>query len=285
DAQPRPDGSLRRTGELARRFRIHDAQRGLEHPHLHLPPLRDRPGPSHDDAGAVDLRADRARRGVYDHGAGGEGISRQGNINIKPVSNRASQWEAIMSISRRDVLAGAGALAATAASGSAMAQSFAFKPNQRYPEPSLEILDPGFLKYRIYSSTVEQIASGMRWSEGPAYFPEGGYLLWSDIPNNRIMKYNERDNSVTVFRSPSNFANGNTRDRQGRLVTCEHSVTRRITRTEKNGKITVLADKFEGKRLNAPNDIVVKSDDTIWFTDPPFGILGDWEGFKATPEQ
>ncbi len=190
-----------------------------------------------------------------------------------------------MSMSRRDILAGAGAFAASAASGSAMAQSFAFKPNQRYPEPSLEILDPSFLKYRIYSSTVEQVASGMRWAEGPVYFPDGGYLLWSDIPNNRIMKYDEKDGSVSVFRSPSNFANGNTRDRQGRLVTCEHSVTRRITRTEKDGKITVLADSFEGKRLNAPNDIVVKSDDTVWFSDPPFGILGDWEGFKATPEQ
>src|SRR5262249_56907392 len=94
-----------------------------------------------------------------------------------------------------------------------------------------------------------------------------------------------RDGNVSVFRSPSNFANGNTRDRQGRLVTCEHSVTRRITRTEKNGKITVLADSFEGKRLNAPNDIVVKSDDTIWFTDPPFGILGEWEGKKEKAEQ
>jgi len=190
-----------------------------------------------------------------------------------------------MGISRRDVLDGAGAIAATAATGSAMAQSFAFKPNQRYPDPALEILDPSFLKYRIYSSTIEQIASGMRWAEGPAYFPEGGYLLWSDIPNNRIMKYSEQDNVVSVFRSPSNFANGNTRDRQGRLVSCEHSVTRRITRTEKNGKITVLADKFEGKRLNAPNDIVVKSDDTIWFTDPLFGINGEWEGSRARPEQ
>ena len=190
-----------------------------------------------------------------------------------------------MTISRRQILTGGAACAATAIAGGASAQSFPFKPNQRYPEPALEILDPSFLKYRIYSSTVEQLASGMRWAEGPVYFPDGGYLLVSDVPNNRIMKYSEKDSSFTVFRSPSNFANGNTRDRQGRLVTCEHSVTRRITRTEKNGKITVLAENFEGKRLNAPNDIVVKSDDTIWFTDPPFGINGDWEGFKAKPEQ
>ncbi len=190
-----------------------------------------------------------------------------------------------MTVSRRSVLKGIGAGAASALAKPALAQSFSYQPNQRYPDPAIEILDPSFLKYRLYSSSVEMLGSGMRWAEGPAYFPDGGYLLLSDIPNNRIMKYNEREGSFTVFRSPSNFANGNTRDREGRLVTCEHSVTRRITRTEKNGKITVLADSFEGKRLNAPNDIVAKSDDTIWFTDPLFGILGDWEGFKATPEQ
>ena len=184
------------------------------------------------------------------------------------------------------MLASIGASLATAAvSHKAGAQSFAFRPNQRYPDPAVEILDPSFAKYRLYSSTLEQVATGMRWAEGPVYFPEGGYLLCSDIPNNRIMKYSEKDGSFTVFRSPSNYANGNTRDRQGRLVTCEHSVTRRITRTEKNNKITVLADKYEGKRLNAPNDIVVKSDDTIWFSDPTFGINGDWEGNKEKPEQ
>ena len=160
-----------------------------------------------------------------------------------------------------------------------------FRPNQRYPDPAVEILDPSFTKYRIYSSTLEQVATGMRWAEGPVYFPDGGYLLCSDIPNNRIMKFDEKDNSLTVFRSPANYANGNARDRQGRLVTCEHSETRRITRTEKNGEVTVLVDSFEGKRLNAPNDIVVKSDDTIWFTDPLFGINGEWEGSRAQPEQ
>lgn len=190
-----------------------------------------------------------------------------------------------MNISRRSLLTGAGAIGASALAARAAAQSFSFTPNQRYPDPSVEILDPSFAKYRLYSSTIERIATGMRWAEGPVYFPEGGYLLWSDIPNNRIIKFDEKTGKVSVFRSPSNFANGNTRDRQGRLVTCEHSVTRRITRTEKNGKITVLADNFEGKRLNAPNDIVVKSDDTIWFSDPLFGINGEWEGFKAKSEQ
>jgi gluconolactonase len=191
-----------------------------------------------------------------------------------------------MKTSRRKLLEGtAAALATKALSKPTLAQAFSFTPNQRYPDPAIEILDPSFAKYRLYSSTLEQLATGMRWAEGPVYFPEERYVLVSDIPNNRIMKYSEKDGSFTVFRSPSNYANGNTRDRQARLVTCEHSVTRRITRTEKDGKITTLADRFEGKRLNAPNDIVVKSDESIWFTDPLFGILGDWEGNKESPEQ
>jgi gluconolactonase len=175
-------------------------------------------------------------------------------------------------------------------SGVLRAQSFEFKPNQRYPDPAVQILDPSFARYRIYSSTLEQVATGMRWAEGPVYFPgkgagEPGHVLVSDIPNNRIMKFDEKDGSFTVFRRNANWANGNTRDRQGRLITCEHSVTRRLTRTEDNGRITVLADSFEGKRLNAPNDVVVKSDDSIWFTDPLFGINGEWEGSRARPEQ
>ncbi|GGH60945.1 gluconolactonase [Comamonas phosphati] len=186
---------------------------------------------------------------------------------------------------RRQFLKTAAGAGLAAVSGWAGAQSFAFKANQRYPDPAVQILDPGFAKYRLYSSTVEQVATGMRWCEGPVYFPEEGYLLFSDIPNNRIMKYSEKDGQLTVFRSPANFANGNTRDRQGRLVTCEHSVTRRITRTEKDGKLTVLADRFEGRKLNAPNDIVVKSDDSIWFSDPLFGINGEWEGYRGNREQ
>lgn len=186
---------------------------------------------------------------------------------------------------RRSFLKAAAGSSLTALGASAWAQSFDFKPNQRYPDAAVQILDPSFAKYRIYSSTVEQVATGMRWAEGPVYFPEGAYLLVSDIPNNRIMKYSEKDGSFSVFRANANYANGNTRDRQGRLVSCEHSVTRRVTRTERDGKITVLADSFEGKRLNAPNDIVIKSDDSIWFTDPLFGINGEWEGSRAKPEQ
>jgi gluconolactonase len=190
-------------------------------------------------------------------------------------------------VTRRRLLAGAIAGTATTL---ASAQSFEFKPNQRYPDPSVLILDPSFAKYRIYSSTLEQVATGMRWAEGPVYFPgekagEPGHVLVSDIPNNRIMKFSEKDGKFTTFKAPANYANGNTRDRQGRLITCEHSVTRRVVRTEKNGKLTVLADSFEGKRLNAPNDIVVKSDDSVWFTDPIFGINGEWEGTRAKPEQ
>ena len=158
-----------------------------------------------------------------------------------------------MNFTRRNLLAGAGAAAAsTCLARVAGAQSFPFTPNQRYPDPAIQILDPGFGKYRLYSSTLEQVATGMRWAEGPAYFPEGGYLLFSDIPNDRIMKFDEKTGQTSVFRANANYANGNARDRQGRLVSCEHSVTRRITRTEKDGKITVLADKFEGKRLNSP---------------------------------
>ena len=192
--------------------------------------------------------------------------------------------------SRRRFLHSAAGTGLAALSGLAGAQAFDFKPNQRYPDPAVQILDPSFTKYRIYSSTVEQVGTGMRWAEGPVYFPEsvagaGGHLLVSDIPNNRIMKYSEKDGTFSVFRANANYANGNARDRQGRLVTCEHSVTRRITRTERDGKITVLADRFDGKRLNAPNDIVVKSDDSVWFTDPLFGINGEWEGSRAKPEQ
>src|SRR5215210_8443656 len=123
-----------------------------------------------------------------------------------------------MNINRRNLLAGAGAAAATTLlARAAGAQSFPFTPNQRYPDPAVQILDPSFAKYRIYSSTIEQVATGMRWVEGPAYFPDGGYVLVSDIPNNRIMKYDEKDGSFTVLRSAANYANGNARDRQGRL--------------------------------------------------------------------
>jgi gluconolactonase len=153
----------------------------------------------------------------------------------------------------------------------------------RYPDPAIVALDPRFEKYWLKLSCIERIATGCRWAEGPVYFGDGRYLLWSDIPNNRILKWDEETGAVSVYRKPSNFANGHTRDRQGRLVSCEHG-GRRVTRTEYDGEITVLADHFDGKRLNSPNDIVVKSDGTIWFTDPVFGLLGNYEGNRAEPE-
>src|SRR5436305_1113333 len=185
-----------------------------------------------------------------------------------------------MQATRRGVMTAAGALAAAAVAPPAFA---AWEPNERYPDPAITSLDPAFNKYRIAQSTVERIATGCRWNEGPVYFGDARCLLWSDIPNNRILRWDDETGRVSVFRKPSNFANGHTRDRQGRLVSCEHD-TRRITRTEYDGGITVLADKFDGKPLNSPNDIVVKSDDSVWFSDPPFGILGNYEGHVATPE-
>src|ERR1044071_7852876 len=133
-----------------------------------------------------------------------------------------------MTISKREMLTGAGAVAAAMSlSRSAFGQ---WQPNERYPDPAIQVLDPSFGKYRIAQTTVERIASGCRWNEGPVYFGDGRYLLWSDIPNNRIMRWDEESGRVSGFRKPSTFANGHTRDRQGRLVSCEHA--RRVTRTE-----------------------------------------------------
>ncbi len=146
-----------------------------------------------------------------------------------------------------------------------------------------EAIDPSFDTCLIGHARVERLWTGARWSEGPAWFAAGRYLVWSDIPNNRMMRYDETDGSVSVFRHPSNNSNGNTVDRQGRLVTRE-PLTPRVTRTEHVGSVTVIADSFEGKRLNSPNDVVVKSDGTIWFTDPTYGILIDYEGERATSE-
>jgi gluconolactonase len=181
-------------------------------------------------------------------------------------------------MNRRNFLAG-GVLSAWAARAIAADWS----PSPRYPDPAVRALDPSYTKYRLNLAKVERIASGMRWSEGPAWFGDGRFLLWSDIPNNRMMKWDEETGAVSVFRKPSHYSNGNTRDRQGRLITCEHDA-RRVTRTEYDGAITVIADTFDGKPLNSPNDAVCKSDGSIWFTDPPFGILGYYEGHTAAVE-
>jgi gluconolactonase len=152
-----------------------------------------------------------------------------------------------------------------------------------YPDPAIEVVDPRFAKYVQGNAAVERLYTGTRWSEGPVWFGDGGYLLWSDIPNNRILRWLADTGEVSTFRNPSNFSNGNSRDRQGRLLTCEHD-TRRVTRTEYDGTITVLMDAYQGKHLNAPNDLAVHSDGAIWFTDPGYGIMSDYEGHRATFE-
>jgi gluconolactonase len=146
-----------------------------------------------------------------------------------------------------------------------------------------EIHDARFRRLTIPNTALEEIHSDCRWAEGPVWFNDAGYLAWSDIPNDRMLRWTPGA-GVSVFRSPANFSNGHTRDRRGRLVSCEHG-TRRVTRTEVDGKISVLADAYEGRRLNSPNDVVVQSTGAVWFTDPTYGILSDYEGFRAEPEQ
>jgi gluconolactonase len=146
-----------------------------------------------------------------------------------------------------------------------------------------EILDERFAPLFSPAAHLHRLYTGCRWAEGPAYFPAGRYLVWSDIPNNRMLRYDECNGEVSVFRNPSGYSNGNTVDRQGRLVTCEHG-GRRVSRTEHDGSITCVADRHEGKRLNSPNDVIVKSDGSIWFTDPTYGIDSDYEGERAESE-
>jgi gluconolactonase len=183
---------------------------------------------------------------------------------------------------RRAFIRSGSALAATAivAAPRAFAQ---WQPSPRYPDAAIKIIDASFAKYRINAAKVERLATGFRWAEGPVWFGDGRFLLLSDIPNNRILRWDEETGAVSVFRQPSQNTNGHTRDRQGRLLSCEH-LTRRVTRTDYDGTITVIADRFEGKPLNSPNDLVCKSDGSIWFTDPPFGVLGFYEGEKAEPQ-
>ena len=161
-----------------------------------------------------------------------------------------------MRMTRRTFLTAGVAATTLAAAPRAFAQ---WQPSLRYPDPAVQIVDQSFARYRLGATKVERLATGFRWSEGPVWLGDGRCLLWSDIPNNRIMRWDEETGAVTVFRKPSNFANGNTRDRQGRLLTCEHG-TRRVSRTEYDGTITTVADRWEGKPLNSPNDIVCKSD-------------------------
>lgn len=148
---------------------------------------------------------------------------------------------------------------------------------------SVIVHDERFIGLYMPTTNLEKLASGMLWGEGPVYFPHGDYLLYSDVAGNKMYQWTQ-DTGSRVYRYPSNNSNGNTRDMQGRLITCEH-LTRRVTRTEHDGSITILVDQHDGKKFNSPNDVVVKSDGTIWFTDPPYGIISDYEGKKSDQEQ
>lgn len=157
-----------------------------------------------------------------------------------------------------------------------------WRPSARVPDPLVRVLDSRFEHYRLAHAKVERLGGGMRWAEGPAWFGDGRYVLLTDLPNDRIMRWDEVTGALNTFRQPSNQANGMTRDCQGRLIVCEHG-GRRVTRTEYDGSITVLADSYAGKPLNSPNDVVVKSDDSVWFSDPPFGLVSDYMGQQGTP--
>src|SRR5712671_6980437 len=186
-----------------------------------------------------------------------------------------------MQLGRHQFMLG-GAVAA-AEFGSLSARASRYDPGAspvRYPDADIKTFDPRFSSLVVGQAGIERLATGMRFTEGPVWFGDGRYLLWSDIPNDRILKWEEETGAISVFRRPSNYANGNTRDRQGRLITCEMDA-QRLTRTEYDGTITVLADRFEGKRLTAPNDVVVKSDGSIWFSDNGAGTRGNYLGHKA----
>jgi gluconolactonase len=145
-----------------------------------------------------------------------------------------------------------------------------------------ESRDPRFDGYVMFNAPLKKLATGFDWVEGPVWMGDANCLLFSDIPNNKIMRWSP-DTGITTYRAPSNFTNGHTRDRTGRLISCEHG-GRRVTRTEWDGTITVLADRYQGKPLNSPNDVVVHSDGSIWFTDPHYGIASNYEGYKSTQE-
>ena len=153
----------------------------------------------------------------------------------------------------------------------------------RYPDPDIKILDPSFAKYAMFNAVIYRHYTGCRWAEGPAWSAEGQYLVWSDIPNNRQLRIMEEDAHVSTFRNPSGYSNGNTFDAEGRQLSCEHA-GRRVVRYEHDGTVTVIADKYNGKPLNSPNDVVVHPDGGIWFTDPPYGIMGNYEGFQQRQE-
>ena len=152
-----------------------------------------------------------------------------------------------------------------------------------YPDPDIVALDPRFRRYIVFNTAIKRLHTGTAWAEGCAWNGVGRYLVWSDIPADVQLRWIEDDGRVTVFRKPSGYSNGNTFDYQGRQLSAEHG-GRRVVRYEPDGTITTIADRFDGKRLNSPNDVVVHPDGSIWFTDPSYGINGNYEGFRAKSE-
>lgn len=202
------------------------------------------------------------------------------DISAQDVSSRSDR----PGQARRSFLAAAGAVAVAAAQ---RAWGRDYGPDAepvRYPDPNILVLDKRFEKYKIGNTPIQRLYTGMLWAEGPAWNGVGRYLVWSDIPNDRQLRWLDEDGHVSTFRNPAGNSNGNTFDWQGRQISCEHG-NRRVVRYEPSGKTTVLADSFEGKPLNAPNDVIVHpADDSVWFTDPGYGILLNYEGNKAKPE-
>jgi gluconolactonase len=181
--------------------------------------------------------------------------------------------------SRRSFLA----LAAAAPALAQQSRDWTNRDPVRYPDPDIVAIEPAFAKYMMFNSVIYRHYVGCRWAEGPAWNAQGQYLVWSDIPNNRQLRFIEEDAHVSVFRNPSGYSNGNTFDFEGRQISCEHA-GRRVVRYEHDGSATVIADKYNGKPLNSPNDAVVHPDGSIWFTDPPYGIMGNYEGNEAKQE-